>query len=637
MYNKKQVELIESLYIQGNASSNVLSSQLGISKRTVISYVKDINKSNPDGDLIISSNHGYSINQDIFSEIKDELPDLTDNDVNERIELITKAFLTGFRDTINMYDIGERLHYSESTIRSSLYRIKGLVKKYGLDIQLSNNSATLIGEEEGKRELYFSLFEDTLERNLYDFTKLNMLFPQYTSDRIYRVFDDCIKQYYHNVCDFEKVSLFYRFLITMDRVSHGHFITNEPYTRFMKEEDIMLGEQVTSQIGKITGVIFPDIEVRYIIEIFTATCIYGRLSSNVTPESLKDDLWPKCYSLVEECADEIFKIYNVDIRQNRDEYVDFAMHVRALIRRMNAGVRIHNPYRSRLKRDCVAAYDCAIFVALKIHRLYPFPIGEDDIADLAISLGAAFEQNFDYSTIMRGLFVLPYYYSVHEDLYKYYKDEFDSKIRLERVSDISDCNYLDSVDVVVSTLSLKDLGGKKFLRISPIQNASDRNRLDEMINGIRHDKMIESLKEIFKNMSDEDRFYYSPPEVNDRESAIEYMVRPLIESGTADESFKEKILEREEIDDNGVDLIAVLCTPEYCAKEDTMSLMISQKPIPWGDRQVHAILLFTSEEGNYQPMCMRVVRRLIHVMGRRDTPKKISQCRSFKEFNNLLI
>ncbi len=637
MYNRKQADLIEFLYVQGNASSNTIASQLSISKRTVISYVKDINRSHPDADLIRSSNKGYSLDKDVFEQIKDELPGLTDNDVGERTDLIIRGFLTGFRDTINMYDIGERLHYSESTIRSSLYRIKSIVKDYGLDIQLSNNSASLIGSEEGKRELYFSLFQDTLEHNLYDFSKMDAYFPQYTSDRIFRAFDECIKQYYHDVCDYEKVSLFYRFLITMDRVSHGHIITNEPYMKFIRETDIKLGETITSRIGRITGVTFPAIEVEYVIEIFSATCIYGRISSRVTPESLDEDLWPECYRIVEESADDIKRIYGVDIRASDDDYVDFAMHVRALIRRLRSGVRIHNPYLGRLKRDCVAAYDCAVYVANKIIKQYPGRIREDDIADLALCFGNSFEQSFGDTTKIKVLFVLPSYYSVHDNLYTFYKNEFENRIQAQRTSDLSAFPDPDFAELIVSTQGLKNLGGKKYIRISPIQNANDRNRIDEMINKIRHDKLLDSISGLLNDMRDDEYFYRCPEGIYDRTSALEYMIRPLIESGVADEEFERDILERAELADSGTDIIAVMSAPEYYAKKDTLSFMILGRPINWGDRQVQGVILFTSAEGSYQTRCFKVMRRLLHVMGRRETPKKILQCRSIDDLNRLFI
>ncbi len=637
MFNKKQVELIEFLYMQGSASSNILASQLKISKRTVISYVKDINRDHPEKNLILSSNRGYSIDQDVFNEIKDELPDLTDNDADERLELILRLFLSGYSDKINMFEISEELHYSESTIRSTLYKIKNIVREYDLDIQLSYNSAILTGPEERKRELYFSLFQDAIERNLYDFSRLYAFLPQYVTERIYKTFESILHECYNGVCDYEEVSLYYRLLIAMDRISHGHFVVNEPYIKFAREEDMVLGQRIASEVGNIAGVDFPEIEVRYLVEVFTATCIYGRMITNMTPDDLKDILWPECYELVEECADDISKLYDIDIREDENDYVAFAMHVRALIRRLNSGVRIRNPYLRRVKRECVAAYDCAVYVSGKIHKLYPVKIWEDDIADLSLCLGRAFEKKFDDSAKIKVLFVLPSYYNIHENLYDYYKEEFENKIQPDRTSDISTYKDLDKVDIVVSTLSLKDLGGKLFLRIRPIRNADDTNRLEEMCNKIHHDKMVRSIQDLIRTMGSNERFYNCPDGINDMRSAIDLMTAPLIEKGIVGEDFKDFVLEREQLASSGVDMIAAPSVPQYFAKEDTMSFLIMKKPVDWAGREVGAVLLFTSVEGHYQSRCMRVLRRLLHVMGRRDTAKKMFQCCTFEEFGNLFM
>ncbi len=633
--NKKQSELIEYMYIHGSASSNVLASQLKISKRTVISYVRQINGLYPEADLIVSSNRGYTLDAEVFEKVRGELPELVDNDSSERASLIIRMFLTGYGDKINMYEIGEKLHYSESTIRSTLYKIKNTVKKYDLDIQLSYNSAVLTGPEEGKRELYFSLFQDTIERNLFDFTQLYSMLPQYSSDRIYREFDACLKKYYNGVCDYEEVSLFYRLLIAMDRIAHGHFVTDERSSEFTTSEDVRLGREVAERIGRITGVEFPDMEIMYLVQIFSAISIYGWLESEITPQTLKSDLWPECYQLVESSIDAILETYGVDLRASETDYVAFAMHVRAMIRRMNAGVHIRNPYLKLVRRECVAAYDSAACVAERICKLYSHKIHEDDIADLALCIGHSFEQEFDVGAKMKVLFVLPSYFNIHDNLYDYYSREFANKIQPERTSDLSSYKNIDEIDIIVSTLGLKELNGKQFLRISPVQNADDCNRLEAMINEIQHEKMVQNLKSLFQDLSDEERFYGCPSGVTDRDSALDCMIEPLKKKGIVQDDFRQLILERDDMITSGIDLIDILRAPEYDAQSDTMSLMILDAPVNWGEREIQAVLLITSRKTDYQPVCMKVLRRLFHVMARHGMTKKVLQCRSFAEFNRL--
>ena len=636
MLNQTQEELINYLYTHGNTSSVQLAAYLKLSKRTVISYVKEINDSLVGG-LIRSSNKGYYLDYEALTRFREAVPSLSVDDPAKRNQKIAKALLHGYRDKINIYDTAHALHYSESTIRATLYKIKEEVRGYGLDLVLRGSTAAINGSEHQKREYYYSLFQSALAQNLYDFTALYEMLPDYSDKRLYEQFLTCVRKYYKQIDDYEIVTLFYRLILATDRIAHAHFMERDFYTDFIRENDYNLAKDTAAEISRMTNAHYPDTEILYLAQMFSAISIFSGPASRITPQTLQNSLWPACYQLVQETADSIRHIYQRDIRENPEDFVYFALHIRSIIRRSRAAIRITNPYLSYVWDEYSSALDCAVYTAGRIQALYPeAAISKDDIACLALCLGNSFEQGFSDGVKPRVLFVLPSYYHVHQNLYQYYCDSFRHTVLAEHVTALSACDHLDSVDVVVSTQDLTGLNGKRFVKIRPIRTQSDLRQLQTLINELHHAKMIGNLQRLLKDMVPESRLTRCPAGVTDMESALDTLIRPLISRGIVSDDFKSAVLRREAFASTTWGQIALPRVPEYAAAEDAISILLFDTPVSWGDVSVRAIILFTSRDGHYNTHCLRILRRLIHVLRKKGGQNKFFSCQTYEDFCKLL-
>ncbi len=625
MFSRKQNDLLEYLYGHGVTSSVTLASYLNDSKRSVITYVKEINASVGGSPLILSSNRGYSLDQEQYEQMQNETREVA-GDSPERIALLIRRLVNSYTDRLNIYDICEELHYSESTIRASFYKIRNIAKDYGLDIQLSYNTAMLVGSELSKRELYISLFQDEIERNMYDFSVVYEQLPQYSSDKLYQTFVGAVKQCCRQVDDYELVRLFYRLLIAMDRIAHGHVIRHAADEAFCPEylgtSDREFGETVAREVGRITDISFPEGEILYLAESFASICIYSRIDDHVTPEMLPNEMWPGCYEMVESIIDEIRRLYGVDLRKDPEEYVLFALNVRTVIRRTHMGIRLRNPYLKKVRGHNSSVFDCAAYIAEIIGQNFHVRISEDDIACLALCLGHSFERDYA-STKVRVLFVLPSYYNVHQNIYDYYRRQFGNFIVAEHTSALSLYGDLDEVDLIVSTLDLRNLGGKRLLQIGPLQSMVERSRFERVVYDLYTEKLHQNFTSVFRNLLGESRFCVCPEELKDREEALRFLTGPLKEAGILTEEGETAILRREELSGTARDGVALPHTMEYPANKDTMSLMVSDHAIRWGSTEVHVILLLTAEDGHNQNTVLKIINSLDITLRNRDINRKL--------------
>lgn len=638
MLKKSQIELIEFIYAQRSVSSGSIASHLQLSKRTIINYVKEINDFFSGPDLILSNNKGYCLDLDVLARIRAETPELTNFAAEERAPFLAKRLLSSYRDKLNINEVGSQLHFSGSTIRADLYKLRDAARDYGLEIQLDHSSASLIGPELKKREFYFSLFQDTLERNIYDFSQLELFFPQFNCGKVYLRLISCIEEHGERMSDYELINIFYRLLIAMDRIAHGHLMLEPLYLRFVRESTIAMARDVTAEIGPWNGLEFPEHEVMYLALLFAAIDVHSSLPEKAAADTLTENLWPDCYELVEQIVDGIRDIYGVDLRKSSMDYVDFALHVRSLIHRLHGGIQTKNPYRKSLKRENPATFDCAVYAAGVIQARYPLEISEDDIAYLALCLGYSFEREFNDAAKLKALFVLPSYYNVHDSLYRFYSERLSDHIESAvQTSNLEAGGDLDAVDIVVSTLGLKHLNGKRFVQIGPIRNTEDYRRLDLAISDLRHEKMLRNLALLLKDMTDDRRFYHVSGRFPSQGAVLDYMIAPLLEEGIVTEDFQKAVLHREALSSTRMGPVALPRAIGTPAEKDTLSLLVSDVPIRWNREEVWAVLLFTTASGHYHSACLKVLRRLSHVLKHKEVMQRLLKCRSWQDFTDLML
>ena len=128
--HEKLIKLL--LNNSGPVTSRHLSQMMGISVRSVKTYISQINQE-VGNNVIVGGNQGYSINTKRVSGLlkkEDDIPQTFD----ERRDFIIREFLLKHSSSLEIEDICSRLCVSESTLRADVGKINRLYENYKINL-----------------------------------------------------------------------------------------------------------------------------------------------------------------------------------------------------------------------------------------------------------------------------------------------------------------------------------------------------------------------------------------------------------------------------------------------------------------------------------------------------------------------
>ena len=638
MLTKKQQSLLDFLLTRKTASSASIAENLHLSKRTIINYVRSINDSVPGGTLIISTSKGYTLDPEVYARMQMAAQFSSTNSFTERIPFILKRLLSSYQDKTNIYEISTELCYSESAIRADLYQLGKSAKKFGLDIRLNKNSAFLTGPEMRKREFYFSTFQDAIDQDIFDLSRILLLFPDFDGSKLYHILNECAQKFHRNMTDYETVNVLYRLLVSMERVHRGHYIDSDQlYLNYVRESDIAVAKEMAALLKKHFDVHFPESEIMHSALIFAAVNVYGYSNHSVTVDNLEQNLWPGCYARVQQVVNSIEDIYTICVRDIPEDYIEFALHVRALIRRVHGGIRLQNPYKETIKQENAAIFDCAVYAANQISKKFEISITDDDIADLAPSFARSIKAHINQSIKVNTLFVFPSYYNFHNTLYQFYCDLLRDYITPHHTTFLSNYAELDKIDLIISTLPLKPECNKQIVQINPIRNTYDQQYLLSTAKKLQWQRISRDLQQMLEQITENDYFYMTGNEVLTQETALEQLTAPLVKDGVVGSDFLASVLDREQQSSTVMGQVAFPHEVVPTATKNTLSILISDVPIQWNDGKVRIVVLPTAMPGDYMSITLKVLHRLSYVLEHRNAGQKLLKCTCWKEVIDILL
>src|SRR5690606_16482303 len=91
-----------------------------------------------------------------------------------------------------------------------------------------------------------------------------------------------------------------------------------------------------------------------------------------------------------------------------------ALHVQNLLRRAQEQAWTRNPLTRDLKSTYPMIFEVAVSLASGLHQRLGAPMKEDEIAYIAMHVGARLERNRRAASMLTATIVCPGYYELHE-------------------------------------------------------------------------------------------------------------------------------------------------------------------------------------------------------------------------------
>jgi lichenan operon transcriptional antiterminator len=572
----------------GRVTATELAERLGVTTRSVRSYVTAAKAAAHPLPIISSSTTGYRLNRDAYAQFASGSRPSDSNTPRDRVHHLVRR-LSEASDGIDIHLLADSLYVSESTIEGDLRKVRALAEESGLSLNRRGSVVAFVGSESDVRRMLSRLFHS---ESAQGFLELENVQREFASEDLGAFKTDLIAMldsqgYFVN--EYGVSSVLLHVAIAVDRVSRDQplpstgDVTTEALTR--TPVTAALADLVRRHFSVSLG----PTDLEYLSKLMTTRVVTpGQnepvsdvAATHVDPDDL--DIVRRIVALVRE-------EYLVDL--NDEAFmVRLALHVGNLVARAQQNSYSRNPLVRSIKTSYPMIYDLAVFVASQVQRAKTIPINDDEISYIALHVGSHLERQSRREERVTVAIVCPNYYDMHLILRERIENALGDELSVEIVVTRTDVDWSEfATDLVLTTIATRAVGENTVV-IQPFLTKADIETIRRAIARLRLHRRRQQIKDDLLLYFDESLFVRNSP----AESEVE-MIRALgelmLDRGIIDESYVTGAIERELLSSTAfTDTIAVPHAMAMSASRTAIAIAVNETPMQWGDTRVNVVAL----------------------------------------------
>lgn len=625
--NTKYAQLIKFLLdAKVPVTSTNLAKLLGVSSRTIKTYINDINSiaSKP---AISSSSSGYLAIPDVASKLLESNNKYLDSTIDKAYYIIRIILM---KETyVDIYDLCEEFFISESTLRNEIKKINKLLERFNVNFIIKGTKLFIEGSESDKRRLLSHTIFTEMSSRFVDVSILNVYFGNDMVSKVQSMIKDICNENGLYIDEYSQTILLQHLLIAIERAKNNNFIETNKANKKISEKDIGLMDS----IYKLTTEYF-DIDInpseQYELLMLFKTSI-NALASNL--EDYPDMLDKRMVDTVLNIIYDINENFQINLLDH-NFLNSFLLHISTFLERASYGNSIRNPMLDVIKRDCPMVYDVAVYFMVKLNKEYSFPISEDEIAYFALHIGSEILRQKDDEYKIKCLLLCPNYLNLHatltNNILMYNGDD------LNVIGTISDPKDIDKYefDLLVSTVDYKQNHNFKVCVVSPFFSG-ESSELTSMIKSIKKRNEFNSFIDHFDELFSEELFIYSTENLESGE-IIEKLSFLLQENEYVSDDFYSDVLAREKISSTSFLNFAIPHSEAMAANKSCVSVLINPQGINWNGTIVYVVFLPAIAKQD-KKLFRDLYTVLISILSDSNTVKSLSNVTSFDQFKAIIL
>lgn len=634
--NKKQSELYKFLLNKDRAvTSNEISNALNISSRSVKNYVQEINNLY-NKRIILASRNGYQINHLFSSYILFENETIPQTN-EERTFYIIKSLILKPNQNMDIYELCDFLCISYSTIKSIISTMNKTYSTYKISFICKNDNIQIIGDEKDKRKLISYVINEESKNSFIDLSQISNCFNHVNIELLHETVISFFKDHNCYINDFAASNLLLHLAIMIDRQMSGYHleVAAKENEISQKNEQLMISElcEILENKFHIQLNKYEKNEVNMLLNSNTNILI-----SSVKDE-LKNVVGTEIINLVDYYVKQINILYMIDLSD--DSFVaPFSLHLKNLLLRAKMNNFTHNPIAESVKLNNPIIFDIAIFVGLDLSERYSITLNEDELAFLAMHIGAEIERQNTNKSKTPAILLCPNYHNMCRDLLNKLLLNFGNQINIVRT--ISNEQQLiaveeefDSLDfkILFTVLPLKGPHNFTTISISPYSLNQQYNLIQEIISSNQNKYKYSEFKKNFHTFFEEKLFFYE--DFKEKDEVISCICDKLKQLNYVDDNFKDNIYKRENAASTSFGNIAIPHSMEMDAVKTSIAVAISKKGIQWGTDTVHLVLLIAINKAD-KNVFRNLYESFISLFSESNMIFEIKKCNTFNKFKTLI-
>ncbi len=584
-----------------------LSARLGVTDRSIRGYVAALNAAGSTP-LIESGPSGYRLDRAEWARrLRDERTDAVGTPA-ARVSAVLRSLLDAPHDAdgVDLYELAERLHVSDSTLESDLARARSRAGAAGLTIVRTRERVQLEGPETARRRLIGALFREEANRGMREVDRIESWFAagdlsEFKTALIARLVADGFE-----INDYGLGTVLLHLAIAVDRTQARH----APPERTIDDENpftAMLDDLVDEHFGIRLAV--GDLDyLGFLLSTRVATT-----GLDAGPPPIDDEQRDAVRRIVDKAARE----YLVDLEGDDDFLLRLAMHIRQLIRRAQEGSFSRNPLTRSIKSGYPMIYELAVYIARELQQSEGIAIPEDEIAYLAMHLGARLEEQRQSDQAVTATIVAPAYHRLHLDLLHRVETAIGADLRIEQLDTRSDVDWDELPgDLVISVIE-PPTPSPRILVVHPFLGDPDVQTIQTAMARVRRGRRRARLAERLAGYFDERLFFrelYAP----DAESMIRTLGARMVDVGVIDDAYVTGAIERERLSSTAfTEGLAMPHAMAMTAERTSIALVLNSTSMPWGEARVEVIAFIAFSESG-RASFQEVFDQLVEVFSDRD-------------------
>lgn len=599
----------------GWSTASELADAIGVTPRSIRSYVAELNARSGAAPAVESGPQGYRAG----SGAALALAHATHATPRDRLHRLIREILAD-EHGIDVFDAAERLHVSSATLDADLARVRTLLSGTDLVLERTGARVRLRGSEMAQRRLLSRLAHDETEDGAFDLATLRRSLGEGAAgaEALIAFKADLVERlgalgYFVN--EFGITDVMMHIAITVDRVAHDRALeaSGGDESADLRQVGELLDELTLRRFSVRLGVG----DRRHLATLVLSRVVApGGASASTIRDRLESDVESIVRGVVAAAAAEFL----VDIEH--DDFVQrLALHVQNLRQRAHEQAWSRNPLTRSLKTTYPMIFEVAVYIADGLQTALGIPIHDDEIAYIAMHVGGRLERSGRADTHLTATIVCPGYYELHELLRSSVHRSLGQSVDVVGVETRVDPDWtaLDT-DLVLTTIDAP-IGGDRVVRIQPFLTEADVDRIQTAARRVRRARRLARLRTELERYFRPDAFVHGIGGSED--DVIRRLGGMLRAGGAIDDDYLDRALARERMSSTAfTDALAVPHALGMTASRTAIAVGIADPAIEWGEAKVNVVTLVAFSEADRFEF-QSVLEQLVEVFSERESVQRV--------------
>lgn len=602
------------LRAEGWTTAASLADTLGVTPRSVRSYISQLNARSAPDIAVESGAAGYRADRSVLGGLRRDSDRVTPRD---RTHTLARELLEA-SNGVDLHQAADRMHVSSGTIEADLSRLRDTISSTGLTLERSGPRVMLIGDELAQRRLVSRLAHDELDRGWSDLATLRRGagLESVTADSLTPFKKDLAAElaalgYYVNELAVADVIL--HVAIAVDRVTHGRALTGTHVNPSEAQRSVaaLLGTLSDTHFSTRLGA--GDLH-------HLASLVLTRAVAP-TGEALDIPLDPQIEDAVSRAVQHAGHDYLVDI-VHAGFIRRLSLHIQNLTHRAQEQAWARNPLTKSLKSAYPMVFQVAVAIASDLSQELGLRIGDDEIAYIGMHVGGHLERSRRADTVLTATIVCPGYLELHTLLRSRINASLGTAVEVVAVeTDMAPDWEAITTDLVLTTVEPPHPDERTVL-LPPLLTDADTERIATAAARRRRSRRLARLRSQLESYLSPAAFI-RPLQAENEEDAIRQLGQRLVEAEVIDADYVDRAVAREAMSSTAfTDALAVPHALKMTAGRTAVAIGIAEGSLAWGDSRVQVVALVAFSEEDREAF-HTIFEQLVEVFSERDNVQRL--------------